>query len=111
MYCFRERDTIMDLNEEISGFRMHTSYIRPGGVMAGGTPRFFDLLGKFLHEMPGHIDEYQDLLTMNPIFRARTIVIRRLAPEVAKGVGASRPMLPRSGVAWDLPEGKPYSGY
>ena len=46
MYCFRERDTILDMNEEISGFRMHTSYIRPGGVMADATPRFLDLLGK-----------------------------------------------------------------
>jgi len=111
MYCFRERDTIMDLNEEISGFRMHTSYIRPGGVMADATPRFFDLLGKFLHEMPGHIDEYEDLLTMNPIFRARTIGIGRLAPEVAKVLGASGPMLRGSGIAWDLRKVMPYSGY
>src|SRR5205814_907168 len=42
MYCFRERETILDMNEEISGFRMHTSYIRPGGVMADATPRFLD---------------------------------------------------------------------
>jgi len=111
MYCFRERDTIMDMNEEISGFRMHTSYIRPGGVMADATPRFFDLLAKFLREMPGHIDEYEDLLTMNPIWRARTIGIGRLAPEVAKVVGASGPMIRGSGIAWDLRKVMPYSGY
>src|SRR5207237_10737070 len=46
MYCFRERDTILDMNEEISGFRMHTSYIRPGGVMADATPRFLEMLAK-----------------------------------------------------------------
>jgi len=44
MYCFREREQIMDLNEEISGFRMHTSYIRPGGVFADATPRFLEML-------------------------------------------------------------------
>src|SRR5437016_1126785 len=57
MYCFRERDTIMDMNEEISGFRMHTSYIRPGGVMADSTPRFLDMLDRFIRDMPGHIDD------------------------------------------------------
>jgi NADH-quinone oxidoreductase subunit D len=111
MYGFRERDTIMDMNEEISGFRMHTSYIRPGGVMADATPRFLDMLAKFVREMPRHIDEYEDLLTMNPIWRARTIGIGRLAPEVAKLVGASGPMIRGSGIAWDLRKVMPYSGY
>jgi NADH-quinone oxidoreductase subunit D len=111
MYCFRERDTILDMNEEISGFRMHTSYIRPGGVMADSTPRFLDMLAKFIVDMPKRIDEYEDLLTMNPIFRARTIDIGRLAPDVAKVVGASGPMIRGSGIAWDLRKVMPYSGY
>src|ERR1700681_1757253 len=67
MYCFRERDTILSMNEEISGYRMHTSYIRPGGVMADATPRFLELLDKFIGTMPAHVDEYENLLTMNPI--------------------------------------------
>jgi NADH:ubiquinone oxidoreductase subunit D len=99
------------MNEEISGFRMHTSYIRPGGVMADATPRFLELLDAFTHTMPGHIDEYEDLLTMNPIFRSRTIGIGRLSPEDAKVLGASGPMLRGSGVAWDLRKSVPYSGY
>jgi NADH:ubiquinone oxidoreductase subunit D len=99
------------MNEEISGFRMHTSYIRPGGVMADATPRFLELLDGFTHTMPGHIDEYEDLLTMNPIFRSRTIGIGRLSPEDAKVLGASGPMLRGSGVAWDLRRSVPYSGY
>src|SRR5713101_262773 len=111
MYCFREREQIMDLNEEISGFRMHTSYIRPGGVFADATPRFLEMLDKFVREMPGHIDEYEDLLTMNPIWRARTIGIGRLPAEDAKVLGASGPMLRGSGVAWDLRKSMPYSGY
>src|SRR5437879_4136771 len=84
MYCFRERDTILDMNEEISGFRMHTSYIRPGGVMADATPRFLEMLDRFIREMPGHVDEYEDLLTMNPIWRSRTIGIGVLPAEDAK---------------------------
>jgi NADH-quinone oxidoreductase subunit D len=111
MYCFRERDTILNMNEEISGFRMHTSYIRPGGVMADATPRFLDLLAQFVKEMPAHIDEYEDLLTMNPIWRSRTIGIGILSAENAKILGATGPMLRGSGVAWDLRKNMPYSGY
>ena len=111
MYAFRERDTILTMNEEISGFRMHTSYIRPGGVMADATPRFLDLLATFIKEMPGHIDEYEALLTMNPIWRSRTIGIGRLSPEDAKVLGASGPMIRGSGIAWDLRKVMPYSGY
>src|SRR3989449_8635016 len=98
MYCFRERELIMDLNEEISGFRMHTSYIRPGGVFADSTPRFLEMLDKFVREMPGHIDEYEDLLTMNPIWRSRTIGIGRLSAEDAKVLGATGPMIRGSGM-------------
>jgi NADH-quinone oxidoreductase subunit D len=111
MYCFRERDTILNMNEEISGFRMHTSYIRPGGVMADATPRFLEMLDAFIGEMPGRIDEYEDLLTMNPIFRSRTIGIGILRPEDAKVLGASGPMIRGSGIAWDLRKTMPYSGY
>src|SRR5207253_1669046 len=111
MYCFRERDTILDMNEEISGFRMHTSYIRPGGVMADATPRFLEMLDRFIHDMPGHVDEYENLLTNNPIWRSRTIGIGRLSAEDAKVLGATGPMLRGSGVAWDLRRSMPYSGY
>src|SRR6266540_5540674 len=63
MYCLRDREKILDLNEEISGFRMHTSYIRPGGVMADVTSRFLEMLDAFIREMPGNVQEYEDLLT------------------------------------------------
>ncbi len=111
MYCFRERDTIMDMNEEISGFRMHTSYIRPGGVFADTTSRWVEMVDQFCNEMPGHIDEYENLLTNNPIWRRRTIGIGVLPPEIAKVLGATGPMLRGSGVAWDLRKQMPYSGY
>jgi NADH:ubiquinone oxidoreductase subunit D len=61
--------------------------------------------------MPGHIDEYEDLLTMNPIWRSRTIGVGRLSPEDAKVLGATGPMLRGSGVEWDLRKSMPYSGY
>jgi NADH:ubiquinone oxidoreductase subunit D len=111
MYCFRERDTILEMNEEISGFRMHTSYIRPGGVMANATPRFLEMLDDFCRKMPANVDEYEALLTDNPIWRRRTIGIGRLSAEDAKVLGASGPMIRGSGVAWDLRKAYPYSGY
>ena len=111
MYCFRERDTIADMNEEISGFRMHTSYIRPGGVFADATPRFLDMLDAFTRKMPSNVDEYEALLTDNPIWRRRTLGIGRLSPEDAKVLGATGPMLRGSGVSWDLRRAMPYSGY
>src|SRR5258708_7673426 len=90
---------------------MHTSYIRPGGVFADATPRFLEMLEEFINVMPGHIDEYENLLTMNPIWRSRTIGIGRLSPEDAKVLGASGPMIRGSGIACDLRKSMPYSGY
>jgi NADH-quinone oxidoreductase subunit D len=110
-YCMRERDFILGMNEEISGYRMHTSYIRPGGVMADATPRFLDMLADLIEKMPGHIDEYEDLLTHNPIWIARTKNIGRLPAELAVELGASGPVLRAAGVAWDLRKDRPYSGY
>jgi NADH:ubiquinone oxidoreductase subunit D len=69
------------------------------------------MLDQFIHEMPAHIDEYEDLLTNNPIWRRRTIGIGILPAEIAKVLGATGPMLRGSGVAWDLRKQMPYSGY
>jgi NADH-quinone oxidoreductase subunit D len=111
MYCFRDREKVMDLNEEISGYRMHTSYIRPGGVSADATPRFLDLLDAFIREMPSSVDEYENLLTHNPIWQARTMGIGRLSAEEAVAFGLSGPMLRGSGVDWDLRRDRPYCDY
>jgi NADH-quinone oxidoreductase subunit D len=111
MYCLRDREKILDLNEEISGFRMHTSYIRPGGVMADATPRFLELLDAVIREMPGNIDQYEDLLTHNPIFMERTQGVGHLSLEDAIRLGATGPMLRGSGMAWDLRRERPYCGF
>jgi NADH-quinone oxidoreductase subunit D len=111
MYCLRDREKTMDLNEEISGFRMHTSYIRPGGVTADATPRFLELLDLFIREMPANIDQYEDLLTHNPIFQERTQGVGHLSAEDAIRLGATGPMIRGSGVPWDLRKDRPYCGY
>jgi NADH-quinone oxidoreductase subunit D len=110
-YAFIGRDKVLEMNEEISGFRMHTSYIRPGGVMADATPRFFDLLTDFIEFMPKQTDEIEDLLTENPIWKRRTMGIGILKQEDAIALGATGPMLRGSGVNWDLRKNAPYSGY
>jgi NADH-quinone oxidoreductase subunit D len=111
MYCLRERETVLAMNEEISGYRMHTSYIRPGGVMADATDRFWQMLADFVDTMPGHVDEYEDLLTHNPIWRRRTEGIGYLSAEDAIRLGATGPMIRGSGRSWDLRKTMPYSGY
>ena len=79
--------------------------------MADATPRFLEMVDSFCNKMPSNIDEYEDMLTMNPIWRSRTIGIGRLPAEDAKVLGATGPMLRGSGVAWDLRKSMPYSGY
>jgi NADH-quinone oxidoreductase subunit D len=111
MYCLREREKVLALNEEISGYRMHTSYIRPGGVMADATPRFLEMLDAFIREMPANIDEYERLLTHNPIWIERTRGVGHLSAEDAVRLGATGPMIRGSGLAWDLRRDRPYSGY
>ncbi|HKA13282.1 MAG TPA: NADH dehydrogenase (quinone) subunit D [Candidatus Dormibacteraeota bacterium] len=111
MYCLRDREKILDLNEEISGFRMHTSYIRPGGVTADATPRFLEMLDAFVKEMPGNIQEYENLLTRNPIWIERTQAIGYLSAEDAIRLGATGPMIRGSGVPWDLRKDRPYCGF
>ena len=110
-YCLRERDKVLDLNEEISGFRMHTSYIRPGGVMADATDRFIELCYQFTENFPASVDQYEDLLTENPIFKSRTQGVGYLSGEDALRLGMTGPMLRGSGVDWDLRKNAPYSGY
>jgi NADH-quinone oxidoreductase subunit D len=110
-YCLRERDKVLDLNEEISGFRMHTSYIRPGGVFADATSRFLELCSRFADEFPASVDQYESLLTENPIFKLRTQGIGYLSKEDALRLGQTGPMLRGSGVNWDLRKNDPYSGY
>jgi NADH-quinone oxidoreductase subunit D len=111
LYCWREREMILDLNEEISGVRMMTSYIRLGGVAQDSTPGWLQSVRKFIGYFPAKIDEYERLLTNNPIWLDRTQNVGVMSREEAINWSMSGPVLRASGVNWDLRKQRPYSGY
>jgi NADH-quinone oxidoreductase subunit D len=111
LYCFREREMIMDIMEMCSGQRMMTTYIRPGGLWRDTPVEFEDAVRNFVKTFPARIDEYERLLTKNPLFLKRTKQIGLLPKEVALRYGISGPMARASGVAQDLRKAQPYSGY
>ncbi len=111
LYAFRERERILAMFESISGQRMMGSYIRPGGVWRDLTPEFFDMLDAFLGFFPARVDDYEKLLTKNPIWLDRTQGVGVVEPEVALAWGMTGPSLRGSGVNWDIRKAEPYSGY
>ncbi|MCS7071390.1 MAG: NADH-quinone oxidoreductase subunit D, partial [Anaerolinea sp.] len=111
LYCFRERERILDMFEMLSGQRMMGSYIRPGGVWRDLPEEFLPTLENFLNYFPRKIDDYESLLTNNPLWRDRTQGIGVVEPEEALALGMSGPSLRGSGVNWDIRKAMPYSGY
>ena len=111
LYCWREREMILDLNEEISGVRMMTSYIRIGGVAKDATRPWLDGIRDFIEYFPPKVDEYERLLTKNPIWLDRTEGIGAFTREEAINWSLSGPALRASGVNWDIRKSQPYSGY
>jgi len=111
MYCFRERNLILDILEMCSGQRMMTTYIRPGGLWRDVPAEFEDAVRSFINEFPSRVDEYEALLTNNPIFLDRTKDIGILTQKDALSWGVTGPMLRASGIAHDLRKSQPYSGY
>jgi NADH-quinone oxidoreductase subunit D len=111
LYCFREREDILDILELVSGQRMMTTYIRPGGVWRDVPVEFEQAVLDFLKVMPKRVDQYEALLTRNPLFLDRTLGIGRISGEDALNVGMTGPGLRASGVNWDLRKARPYSGY
>ncbi len=136
LYCFREREDLMDCYEAVSGARMHATYYRPGGVyrdLPSVMPVYqaskwhddkqvadmnetrqgsmLDFLDAFTERFPGCVDEYETLLTENRIWRQRTVGIGVVEPERALKLGFTGPMLRGSGVEWDLRKKQPYEVY
>lgn len=111
LYCFREREKILNMFEMISGQRMMGSYMRPGGVWRDFPDEFYPALDAFMEEMPRRIEDYRLLLENNPIWIDRTHGVGVLEPDVALSLGASGPVLRGSGVNWDVRKAMPYSGY
>ncbi len=136
LYCFRDREDIMDMYEAVSGARMHATYYRPGGVHADLPERMpqyapshfrskreqrernrnregslLDFIRDFSERFPKRIDESEALLTDNRIWKQRTVGIGVVSPERALQLGFTGPMLRGSGVAWDLRKMQPYEVY
>jgi NADH-quinone oxidoreductase subunit D len=111
LYCFREREMILDIKELISGARMMATYFRPGGLWRDVPEEFDGAVRQFLRLFPARIDEYEAMLTKNPLFLDRTQGIGVLSPEDAFRWGVTGPLLRASGIAHDLRKANPYSGY
>jgi NADH-quinone oxidoreductase subunit D len=111
LYCFREREMILDILEMCGGQRMMTTYFRPGGLWRDVPVEFEDAVRQFIRIFPARVDEYERLLTKNPLFIERTKNIGKITPEDAIRWGVTGPTLRAAGVAHDLRKVRPYSGY
>jgi NADH-quinone oxidoreductase subunit D len=136
LYCFREREDLMDCYEAVSGARMHAAYFRPGGVyrdLPEQMPQYqpsplrsegevkrlnelrqgslLDFIERFTERFPKCVDDYETLLTDNRIWKQRTVGIGLVTPERAQALGFTGPMLRGSGIAWDLRKKQPYDVY
>ena len=111
LYCFREREVILDIFELCSGVRMMTSYIMPGGLQADLPPGFDTRVRAFLEMFPAKLREYHGLLTNNRLWIDRTKGIARLSAGDALALGCTGATLRGSGVAYDVRKFYPYSGY
>jgi NADH-quinone oxidoreductase subunit D len=136
LYCFREREDLLDCYEAVSGARMHAAYYRPGGVyrdLPDAMPNYsvvnknkqnqlkqlnanrqgslLDFIEDFTRRFPACVDDYETLLTENRIWKQRTVGIGVVDPERAKALGFSGVMLRGSGIEWDLRKKQPYEVY
>lgn len=110
-YCWRERDNILDLKEMMSGVRMMTSWICPGGLRGDAPDGWLEKTKKFVDSFPTKLGEYDRLLTKNPIWIERLTGIGKITAEDAIAFGMSGPSLRGSGVAFDVRKANPYCGY
>ncbi len=111
LYCFREREDLLRIFEMFSGQRMMTSYIRIGGL-ALEPPRGWEaVVRKFIRAFPGRVDEYENLLTKNPIWLERTKGIGRVPLDRLIDLGVTGPLLRAAGLDWDIRKAEPYSSY
>ncbi|PYR79110.1 MAG: NADH-quinone oxidoreductase subunit D [Acidobacteria bacterium] len=111
MYCFRERELLMNVNEMLAGFRMFPSYIRIGGLREDLPPGFHDAVNAFLARFPSKLNEYEDLLTKNQIWIKRTSGVGALSREDTIAYGLVGPLARAAGVPYDVRKAFPYLGY
>ena len=110
-YCFNQRERILDIMEMCSGQRMMTTYFRPGGLWRDTAPGFEEAVRDFIDDFPRRVDEYEGLLSKNPIFLDRTKNIGVMTADQGVAWGITGPSLRGSGLAYDLRKEEPYSGY
>ena len=111
LYCWREREQLLRIFESVSGQRMMTSYFRVGGIAMEPPLEFAKWVQTFLDSFPSKIDEYEGLLTANPIWLGRVKGVGTLSKEEAIALGVTGPPARASGVDWDLRRDMPYCGY
>lgn len=111
LYCFRERELILDLFEKASGGRLTYTYFRFGGLSKDLPEGWVEEAKEFVRTFPDHVNEYEDLLIQNPIYKLRAKGIGVLDKETAINFGASGPVLRSTGVSWDLRKDSPYLMY
>ncbi|MGE5245739.1 MAG: NADH dehydrogenase (quinone) subunit D [Betaproteobacteria bacterium] len=111
LYCFRERELLLNINEMLAGFRMFPSYMRVGGLREDLPRGFHEAVRSFLDRFPAKLDEYEDLLTQNEIYLERTRGVGRLTRETALDCGLVGPIGRASGVDYDVRKVFPYLGY
>ncbi len=110
-YAFRDREMIMDINEEISGYRLTPSFLRVGGVAQDATPEFIRKVREFVKWFPKALEGYHTLLTENKIWTTRTMNIGKISAADAANAGLTGPCLRGSGIAYDVRKAFPYSSY
>jgi NADH-quinone oxidoreductase subunit D len=111
LYTMREREKILDIFEMVSGQRMMTTYIRPGGLWRDVPVEFEDAVYKFIDELPREIEKYHDLLDENELFLDRTKGVAVITKEECLAYGVTGPVLRATGMAYDIRKAIPYSGY
>ncbi|WP_343289266.1 NADH-quinone oxidoreductase subunit D [Wolbachia endosymbiont of Encarsia formosa] len=111
LWLFEEREKILEFYERASGARFHAAYIRPGGVEADIPEGLIEDIAKFIEQFPKYIDDVDELLTENRIWKQRTVGISEISIKQALDWGFSGPMLRAAGLAWDLRKSQPYEVY
>lgn len=111
LWLFEEREKILEFYERASGARFHAAYIRPGGVAADIPEGLIEDIAKFIEQFPQYIDDVDELLTENRIWKQRTVGISEISIKQALDWGFSGPMLRAAGLAWDLRKSQPYEIY